>query len=130
MKYAIEKSEKYTKIVLQEEKLDTLIAPKLKSEFVTLHQAGTSNLILDLSEVKYVDSSGLSSILVANRLVKEANGFLAIIGVNEHVLKLVKISKLDTVLNLLANHEDAVNAIFMNEIEKDLKEEDGGNESA
>lgn len=124
MKYSIEKSEKYTKFILDEEKLDTLKAPRLKSELVTLYQAGTTNMILSLANVKYVDSSGLSAILVANRMSNEVGGFLVLVGVSDHVMKLVKISKLDSVLNILPTDEEAVDAIFLNEIQKDLESED------
>lgn len=124
MQYAVDKSERYTTLSLQEEKLDTLVAPKLKTEFVTMFQAGTSNLILDMSKVKYVDSSGLSAILVANRLAGEAKGYMVMIGVQDHVMKLINISKLDQVLTILKSKEEAIDAIFLNEIEKDLNTED------
>ena len=124
MQYAVDKSERYTTLTLQEEKLDTLIAPKLKSEFVTMFQSGTANLILDLSTVKYVDSSGLSSILVANRMAKEENGCMVLIGIQDHVMKLIKISKLDQVLTILPTKEEAVDSVFLNEIEKDLSTDD------
>ncbi len=127
MKYSISKEEKYTLISLEEEKLDSLKAPRLKSELVTLFQAGTVNLILDLQHVKYVDSSGLSAILVANRLAKEVEGQFIMAGLGEHVMKLIKISKLESVLEILPTVEEAVDAVFLSEIEKDLgKEENEG----
>lgn len=124
MKYAVEKAEKYTKLTLEEEKLDTLKAPQLKSEVITLYQSGTENLILNLSSVKYVDSSGLSAVLVAHRMSKDIGGVLILTGVNEHVLKLIRISKLENVLNIFQTNEEAVDAIFLNEIEKDLGDGD------
>ncbi len=124
MKYNIDKSEKYTVLSLNEEKLDTLIAPKLKSEFITLFQAGTTNLILDLSFVKYIDSSGLSSLLIANRLATEANGIMVLTGINEFVSKLIGISKLDTIFHILPTRQEAVDAVFLHEIEKDLQSEE------
>ena len=93
MRFSVNKSEKYTVLIPEEEKLDSLKAPQLKAEIVTMFQSGTENLIIDLSSVKYVDSSGLSSILVANRLAGEVNGRLVLAGLNEHVMKLIKISK-------------------------------------
>ena len=127
MRYSIEKNEKYTKFSLNEEKLDTLIAPQLKSEFITLFQSGTVNLILDMSETKYVDSSGLSALLTAHRQTNEAKGCLVVVGINDHVDKLLKISKLDSVFNVLPTLEEAVDAVFLHEIEKDLKAEEGDN---
>jgi anti-sigma B factor antagonist len=129
MKYSIDKQEKYSILALDEEKLDTLIAPKLKSEFVTIFQSGTNNLILDMSKVKYVDSSGLSAILVANRLAGDEDGFLVLAGVTPHVMKLITISKLDNVLNLFPTVVEAVEAIHLSEVEKELAQQQNGLES-
>ena len=74
MKYTIDKKESYTIITIEEKKLDTTVAPDLKSEFVKLNAEGINNLILDLTNVKYTDSSGLSSILIANRLCNSTGG--------------------------------------------------------
>jgi anti-anti-sigma factor len=57
-------------------------------------------VILDLDHVRYCDSSGLSAILVANRLCKNANGTFVLTGLNEAVERLITISQLDTVLNI------------------------------
>ncbi|MFT6963021.1 MAG: anti-anti-sigma factor [Flammeovirgaceae bacterium] len=123
MRYSIEKSEKYTKFTLDEDKLDTLIAPNLKTEFISLYQSGTANLILDLSNTKYVDSSGLSALLTAHRQSNQAEGHLVLVGVNDHVMKLLTISKLDSVFVCLPTVEEAVDSVFLHEIERDLKAE-------
>ncbi len=123
MKYSIEKEEKYCLLTLNEGKLDTTIAPSLKSEFLTINAEGTSNLILDLSQVKYTDSSGLSAILVGNRIYGENGGIFVLTGLNDHVLKLIKISQLDNVLNIVPTVIESVDAVFMHELEKNLSEE-------
>jgi len=120
MKYTIDKKENYTIITIDEKKLDTTIAPDLKSEFVKLNAEGISNLILDLSNVKYTDSSGLSSILIANRLCNSTNGLLILSGLQDHVMKLITISKLESVLNILPTVEEAIDRVFLHEIERDL----------
>ncbi|TXI70874.1 MAG: STAS domain-containing protein [Cyclobacteriaceae bacterium] len=124
MKYSIDKQEKYTLLRLNEEKLDSSIAPQLKSEMVTLHAEGVRNIILDLSEVKYTDSSGLSALLVGNRILQEDNGIFVLTKLSDHTHKLIKISQLDSVLNILPTVEEGIDAVFMHEIEKDMKDED------
>jgi anti-anti-sigma factor len=124
MKYSADKQEKYTLLRLNEEKLDSSIAPQLKTEMVTLHAEGIRNIILDLSEVKYTDSSGLSALLVGNRILQEDNGIFILTQLSDHTMKLIKISQLDSVLNILPSVEEAIDAVFMHEIEKDLKDED------
>jgi len=111
MEFKIEKLENYTLIQVQEEKLDTHIAPTLKSELILVSGNGEKNIILDLSNVRYCDSSGLSAILVANRLCKNANGTFVLTGLNEAVERLITISQLDTVLNITDTVEEGVKLI-------------------
>lgn len=124
MKYTIDKREKYSILKLHESKLDSTIAPSLKSELLTLHAEGIRNIILDLEEIKYTDSSGLSSLLVGNRILQEDGGIFILIKLAEHALKLVKISQLDSVLNILNTLEEAIDAVFMHEIETGLRDEE------
>jgi anti-sigma B factor antagonist len=124
MKYTIDKQEKYSLLRLHEEKMDSSVAPGLKSELITLHAEGVKNIILDLSDVKYTDSSGLSALLVGNRIFQEEGGIFVLAALSEHTLKLIKISQLDSVLNITLTPEEAVDAVFMHEIEKDLKDRD------
>ncbi len=126
MKYTIDKQEKYSLLRLHEEKLDSSVAPALKSELITLHAEGIRNIILDLAEVKYTDSSGLSALLVGNRILQEDGGLFVLSTLSDHTAKLIKISQLDSVLNIVARIEEAVDAVFMHEIEKDMKDESNG----
>ena len=121
MKYSIDKNEQYSILKLQEEKLDSPLSPALKSEFVTLNAEGIKNIIIDLSEVKYVDSSGLSALLVGNRIYSEDGGIFILASLNDHVMKLIRISQLNNVLNLLPTVEEAIDAVFLKEIESDLQ---------
>ena len=107
MEFNIEKLEDYTIIKVLEEKLDTHIAPALKSELVLISGKGEKNVIMDLSNCKYCDSSGLSAILVANRLSKNANGTFVLTGLNDAVERLITISQLDTVLNITSSVGEA-----------------------
>ncbi len=111
MEFNIEKRDKYTLIQVQDEKLDTHIAPTLKSEMVLISGNGEKNIILDLIKCKYCDSSGLSAILVANRLCKNANGTFVLSGLNEAVERLITISQLDSVLNISETVEEAAEII-------------------
>lgn len=124
MNITIDKQEKYTLIKLNEEKLDTKIAPSLKSEFVMLNTEGIKNIILNLSETRYTDSSGLSSILVANRLCKNSGGLFVLTGLQSSVKKLISISQLDNVLSIVQSVQEAIDLIFMEELERNLKIEE------
>jgi anti-sigma B factor antagonist len=120
MKYSVDKQEKYIILRLEEENLNSLVAPVLKSELVILSNEGVRNLILDLSDVKFVDSSGLSAILTANRLWTEDKSFLIAGELHAAVRRLFEISRLDTVLTIIPTIDEAVDYVFMEEIEREL----------
>ena len=105
---------------MNEENLNSLMAPDLKSEFVFLRNEGVRNLILDLGNVKYVDSSGLSAILTANRLWKDYGSFILTGIAHPAVQKLITISRLETILTIIPTIEESIDYVFMEEIEKEL----------
>jgi anti-sigma B factor antagonist len=124
MNFEITNNEKYTVLKSKVEKLDTNFAPELKSELVLINKAGQKNIIIDLSETRYCDSSGLSAILVANRLCKGLEGSFVLTGLQDAVMKLVTISQLHTVLNITPTFNEAHDYIMMEEVERDLNNEE------
>jgi len=112
MKYSIDKKDDYAVLQLQEENLNALIAPELKSEFIFIRNEGVENLILDLSQVKYVDSSGLSAILTANRLWKDMGLFILSDIKSDGVNRLIEISRLETILTIVGTKSDAIQHIL------------------
>ena len=103
MEFKIEKLSGFTMVQVLKEKLDTHIAPSLKSELVLLSGNGERNILLDLSHSNYCDSSGLSAILVANRLCKNSEGVFVLSGLLPAVERLITVSQLDSVLNIAPN---------------------------
>ncbi len=123
MKFTVDKHEKYVLIKLNESKLNSLISPQLKSELILMNTDGQRNIILDLSMVKFADSSGLSSLLVGHRICKNAVGTFILTGLSDSVARLVSISQLESVLSIVSTTEEAIDLVFMEEIEKELKKE-------
>ncbi len=123
MKFAVESKEKYALITSNLEKLDAQHAPDLKSELVVLNKSGVKDIIIDLTGTRYCDSSGLSAILVANRLCKGEGGTFILTGLESAVAKLVSISQLDSVLNIAPTLSEAEDLLFMEQVGKDLDDE-------
>lgn len=116
MHYTLDKNEKYAVIKLHEQKLNTLISAELKSELLIINSQGFTNIILDLTDTQYCDSSGLSAILVGNRVCRNASGAFIITGLAEAVKKLISISQLEQVLNITTTLPEAVDIIMTDEI--------------
>ncbi|MBL7963175.1 MAG: STAS domain-containing protein [Flavobacteriales bacterium] len=123
MNFTIEDKGKYTLVTSHVDKLDTTCAPELKSELVYLNKTGVRNIIIDVSGTRYCDSSGLSALLVANRLCKSVGGSMVVCGLQEPVQKLVQISQLESVLSITPTQSEAVDLLYMEEIEKDVNKD-------
>jgi anti-anti-sigma factor len=94
---------------LNEKKLDTNISGLLKGEFtMMLKVEGVSKLIIDLSGVESCDSSGLSAILVANRILSSGEGQIRLAAPSEKVHTLIRITQLDRVLLVTDSVEQAI----------------------
>lgn len=124
MNFTIEDKGKYSLVTTNVDKLDTTCAPELKSELVYLNKTGVRNIIIDMGRTRYCDSSGLSALLVANRLCKGVSGTLIVCSLQEPVMKLVQISQLESVLSITPTASEAIDLLFMEEIEKDVKKEE------
>lgn len=123
MKFTVDKHEKYVLIKLNENKLNSLVSPQLKSELILTNTEGQRNIILNLSNVKYSDSSGLSSLLVGHRICKNSEGTFILTGINDNLSRLISISQLGNILTIVGTVDEAIDIIFMEEIEKELKRE-------
>jgi len=120
MKFEIENKDKVVIVKTKVEKLDAIHAPELKSEMVMMNKNGTKNMILDMSETRYCDSSGLSAVLVANRLCRENKGTFVLCGLQDSVEKLINISQLNSVLKITPTVNEAIDLVYMDEVERDL----------
>jgi anti-anti-sigma factor len=90
------------------ERLDTHSAPELKSVFTFEHKKGINKVVFNLANTKFCDSSGLSAILVGNRLCKDTNGIFALTSVQPMVLKMIEIAQLIPVLRIYPDIDSAV----------------------
>lgn len=124
MKFSVDKSDKFWAISLEENKLDARIAPDLKSEFTVMSNRGIRNIILDLSKVSFVDSSGLSAVLLGQRTCKNMGGIMVLCGVKDSVMKVLKIAHLDKNLDILPTLDEAIECVFLYEIENEISIQD------
>ncbi|MFS8616960.1 MAG: STAS domain-containing protein [Solitalea sp.] len=124
MKYSVDKNEKYILLTLEEAKLNAMISPALKSELVIFNAEGFRNIILDLSHVEHMDSSGLSCLLTANRICQNSNGSFVLTGVKPSVEQLISITQLDKSLQIVPTKEEAIDYVFMEELEREINKKE------
>ncbi len=100
MKFEIDKQEDKTIFRLESKSLDQAIAPQLKTELIFLQKEINNQFIIDLKDVVKCDSSGLSVLLLAERMEREKNKKLILKNVNASVRDLMKIARLDRVFEI------------------------------
>ncbi len=94
---------------LNESRFDAPIAGLVKGEFtILLHAEEVSKLVIDLSEVEYCDSSGLSAILLAYRILQSEEGHIRLASPTKNVRTLIEISQLDRILPIYNTVDEAV----------------------
>lgn len=106
MNFEISHHNSFVLVISKVEKLDVNTSSDLKAELVLLNKKGNNSFVLDLSTTKYCDSSGLSSILMANRLCKDSSGEFILVGLNSTVMKMIQIAQLDKILNIKESIEE------------------------
>lgn len=112
MKFTVETKKDLTIFKLQESRLDATVAPELKSEFIVLIEAeGKKYLIIDLSQVDVIDSSGIGAMLVAHRQTADHDGFAAFVGVRNRVRDLLRMTGLDKQLYIFSSIQEAISSI-------------------
>lgn len=100
MKFEVQKEAASVMLVLKEKKLDSTISSELKGEFLILCKPKIETLVIDLHDVEFCDSSGLSALLIAERKMKEHGGKVRLVGANQKVVSLLKISMLDRLFEI------------------------------
>lgn len=87
--------------------LDLYTSPVLKDRLVELVEDGRPDVVIDLSGVGFVDSSGLGVLVGILRRAKERDGSVRLAGVREAVAKTFRITGLDKVFPMFATVDEA-----------------------
>lgn len=110
MNFKIEQRDRATIFRPNEKRLDSVIASALKAEFLILAQPDVQTLVLDLSAVEYIDSAGLSALLLAQRQQVHHNGDMRISGASDEVRSLLSLTALDRVFPMYETVDEALAA--------------------
>lgn len=87
--------------------IDVYTAPALRTKIVSLIEGGTKVLIVDLTHVEFLDSTGLGVLVGALKRLRGIDGELAIVCDQERLLKIFRITGLDRVFTLHNSVESA-----------------------
>lgn len=88
--------------------IDVYTAPQLRERVVELVDAGQVDLVLDLGNVEFLDSTGLGVLVGALNRVRAHDGSLALVLTQERILKIFEITGLRKVFPIHPSVAEAV----------------------
>ena len=83
-------------------------APRFSEELGRTIESGSPTIVLDLSDVDFIDSTGLSVLLNGLRRVTRQRGRMVLVATNPTVLRLFEITRLDSTFDIRATRAEAL----------------------
>jgi anti-sigma B factor antagonist len=87
-------------------------ASSIREKTNELLAQGHKNVIFDLGQVDYIDSTGLGSMVICYTTIKKAGGALKLLNLNKRNIELLLLTKLHTIFEVFSDEQDAINSFF------------------
>ena len=84
---------------------------QLKDRVRQIIDAGTNQLVLDLGAVSYVDSIGVAEPVRSHVMFAKRDGRLVLASVPDHLTRLLRLTRLDQIVESRGSQDDAVHAL-------------------
>jgi anti-sigma B factor antagonist len=88
--------------------LDIATSPTVRAALTSASERGNHRLIVDLTQVDFLDSTGLGALIGGQRRAKEFNGEVRLVAKEGQILRLLRITGLLKVFAVYATLEDAL----------------------
>jgi len=89
-------------------KLTAFTSGQLKQIIKQLVEEDKSYVVLNLTQVDFIDSSGLSAMVTGLKATKEKGGWLRLVGLNENISKVFELTRLNRIFDIYKNTEDSL----------------------
>ncbi len=90
--------------------VDVYTAPRLRERLIELVEGGSRHVVVDLSRVEFLDSTGLGVLVGALKRLRAASGTFGLVCAKEPLLKIFRITALDQVFPIYPSVEAATSA--------------------
>ena len=92
--------------------VDAYTCSRLREAMIEVIDDGGSDLVVNMKDVEYIDSSGLGTLVGGLKRVSERQGTIAVCGTNSQIKKVFDITGLIKVFPLYSDEEEAVKGII------------------
>src|SRR5690349_13201634 len=87
-------------------------AGALREKTSELAAAGARNLVLELANVDFIDSTGLGALVIAATSLRKAGGNVKLVNLNRRNIELLVMTKLATVFEIFTDEQDAISSYY------------------
>ena len=108
MSFDCREENEYTIVTISDARLDAASSSTFQNFLVELIDSGSNQIIIDLSMVKFMDSSGLGS-LIAGLKKLQGQGSISLLSVQPIVQKLFDLTSMDKLFTIHNSFAEAVN---------------------
>ncbi|HAH86037.1 MAG TPA: anti-sigma B factor antagonist [Armatimonadetes bacterium] len=91
-----------------EGEIDVYTAPNLKQQIITLLDSGVRHILIDLTNVEYLDSTALGVLIGGLKRLRERDGSLDLICPNPRIKRVFEITGLDKIFDMYTTEEEAL----------------------
>ena len=96
-------------LTVQDERIDAHNSDEFKDYLLRLIENGDNRIIIQLSPVRFIDSSGLGALLSANKHILIKSGRFVLAGIQKQVLAMFELTRLNRVFEIYADLNEALN---------------------
>jgi anti-sigma B factor antagonist len=95
-------------VMVREERLDAHNSDELKAEMSRLFESGTKNLVVDLKEVRFIDSSGLGVLVSGFKNASTHQGSIKLCSLQTQVKSMFELTRLQRVFDIYQTIDEAL----------------------
>jgi anti-sigma B factor antagonist len=107
MEFATQNIDEFVAVIRGEGRLNMVSAPRLRGAVADAVAAGRPRVVVDLSGVEFMDSSGLGALVGCLKTTRQAGGDLRIAAPSDQVVMVLQLSNLDRILTSYTSAADA-----------------------
>ena len=92
-------------------KLDATTAKAFENKIFSVIDSGAQRLVIDLSQLDYVSSSGLRVFLLAAKRLQPTNGKVSLCGLQDHIRQVFDLAGFSSILSIYGSRDEAIKGL-------------------
>lgn len=104
----IEEKDDVVMMLVKEERLDAHNSGELKNQMLSLFEEGKNHIVIDLQDVRFIDSSGLGALVSGFKNASARNGNLKLCGLQPQVKSMFELTRLHRVFEIFSGIDEAL----------------------